>query len=330
MVVPFRGEPYNIKHLKVMGDIGQVVPQTWDLRNPDTIYEAVKHSNLVVNLVSQKSDSRHFKMDAVNVDGARLIAKVSREAGVERFVHVSTANHNVDSSSSWIRTKSQGENEVRDIFPSASIVRPTVMFGLEDSLLTRQAELVRFSPVFPIYKPDRQIQPVWNDDVARAILEIAANDKTAGKVYELAGPDVWTQRELSEFIFELLYHKPIVVDNQTILDFALKHYAQFALTVHRNPRWTPEILEQMRYDNVLQSTGLPADGSALRPFGFEDLGIPTDELTSIRRFAINVVRMYRRVHRYDANVQDSWIHPAHYKAHTANVSPQPLKRANSE
>lgn len=329
MVIPYRGEPYNIKHLKVMGDIGQVATQTWDLRNPDTIYDAVKHSNLVVNLVAQKKDSRHFTMDSVNVDGAKLIAKIAREAGVERFVHVSTASYDPSSSSAWIRSKSEGENEVRSIFPSATIVRPTEMFGLEDTLLTRPAELIRFAPVFPMYKPERQIQPIWVDDVARGILEIAANDKTAGKVYEMAGPDVWTQRELYEFLFELLYHKPLVVDNQTIVEFAIQNYAKFATTVHRNPRWTPEILEQLKYDNIATSGPL-ADGSAALPLNMDDLGIINDELTSIRRYAINVVRMFRRVHRYDANVQDSWVHPATYKAHSANVQPQNLKRANNE
>lgn len=329
MVVPFRGEPYNIKHLKVMGDIGQVATQTWDLRNPDTIYNAVKHSNLVINLVSQKKDSRNFKMDSVNIDGAKLIAKISREAGVERYIHVSTAAYDPESSSHWIRSKSLGENEVRATFPSATIVRPTEMFGLEDTLLTRPAELIRYAPVFPMYKPDRQIQPIWVDDVARGILEVAANDRTAGKVYEMAGPDVWTHRELYEFLFELLYHKPIVVDNETILEFALQHYAKFASTVHRNPRWTPEILQQLQFDNIARSPTI-ADGSPTAPFNMDDLGIINDELTSVRRYAINVVRMFRRVHRYDANVQDSWVHPAHYKAHSANAQPQNLKRANNQ
>ena len=327
MVIPYRGEPYNVKHLRVMGDIGQVVPQTWDLRNPDTIYNAVKHSNLVVNLVAQKADSRHFKMDSVNVDGARLIAKIAREAGVERFIHVSTANHNVDSSSAWIRSKSQGENEVRSVFPSATIVRPTDMFGLEDSLLTRPAELIRYSPVFPMYKPDRQIQPVWTDDVARAILEIAAFDESAGKIFELGGPEVYTQRELYELLFELLYHQPKVLDNQQILDFILKRYAKFAHAIHRNPRWTPETLEQLQYDNIIKPSAQIADGTHENPFHFEDLGIPTDELTTLRRYAINVVRMYRRVHRYDANVQDSWIHPQSYKPNSQNIQPLNIKRA---
>jgi NADH dehydrogenase (ubiquinone) 1 alpha subcomplex subunit 9 len=300
MVVPFRGEPYNVKHLKVMGDIGQVVPKEFDLRNPDTIYEAVKHSHLVVNLVAQKSDTRHFTMESVNVDGARLIAKIAREAGVERLVHVSTAGYNPHSISEWIRTKSQGEDAVREIFPAATIVRPTAMFGIEDTLLTRPAELIRFSPIFPMYKPDRLIQPVWSDDVARAILEIAANDETAGKVYELGGSEIWSHRELYEFLFEILYHKPYVLENP---DFLVELYAKIVAVAHRNPRWTPEIIDQLQFNNLVNP----------RALGFADLGIESDELTTLRRYAINVVRHFRRVDRYEGNVEDTWIHPASYK-----------------
>jgi NADH dehydrogenase (ubiquinone) 1 alpha subcomplex subunit 9 len=317
MVVPFRGEPYNIKHLKVMGDIGQLVPKIWDLRDPDTIYEAVKHSNLVINLVSQKHDSRHFKMESVNIDGARLIAKISREAGVERFVHVSTAGYNKHSISEWIRSKSLGEDAVREIFPAATIVRPTSMFGIEDTLLTRPAELIRYAPIFPMYKPDRRIQPVWVDDVARGILEISANDRTSGKVYELGGPNIWAQREFYEYLFEILYNKPYVLENPDLL---VEAYAKIAYHIHRNPRFTPELLDQMAYDNVVSPKSL----------GFEDLGIPQDELTTIRRYALNVVRMYRRVHRYDSNMQDSWIHPTAYKGHSTHQMPNDLNRIKSQ
>jgi NADH dehydrogenase (ubiquinone) 1 alpha subcomplex subunit 9 len=306
MVIPFRGEPYNVKHLKVTGDIGQVVPQLWDLRDPDTIYESVKHSNLVVNLCAQTADTRHFTMESVNIDGARLIAKVAREAGVERFIHVSAAGANKHSLSAWLRTKALGEEAVKDVFPAATIVRPTTMFGYDSPFLTRPAELIRHSPVFPMYKPDRLIQPVYADDVARAILEIAANDETAGKTYSLAGPEVWSQREFAEYLFEILYHKPTVLEN---VDKFVELYAKFFSKIHRNPRWTPEALDQQLYDNIAEQDKL----------GFADLGIATDELTSLRRFAINVVRMYRRSFRYDANIKDSWISPPTYKGQRAAV-----------
>lgn len=307
MVVPFRGEPYNVKHLKVMGDIGQVVPQLWDIRNPDSIYEALKHSNLVINLVAQKNDTRNYTMQSVNVDGAKLIAKIAREAGVERYVHVSTAGYNKFSVSEWIRTKSEGEAAVREVFPAATIVRPTSLFGIEDTLLTRPSELIRYSPVFPMYKPDRRMQPVWVDDVARGILEIAANDQTSGKVYELGGPDVWTHRQFYEYLFEILLHRPTVIENP---DFLVDLYAKVVSKIHRNPRFTPELLEQLQYDNVV------AEGA----LGFEDLGIPQDELTGIRRYALNAIRMFRRANRYDAVLKDSWVHPKAPKTSPSGVA----------
>lgn len=301
-VLPFRGEEYNMSHLKVLGDIGQNVPQLWDLRDPDSIYEAVKHSNLVVNLVAQQTHTRHFNMNDVNIDGARLIARIAREAGVERFIHVSTAGYNIHSCSEWIRSKSLGEQAVREIFPSATIIRPTTMFGIDDTLLTRPAELFRFSPVFPVYRPDRKIQPIWVDDVARAILETAADDNAAGKVFEIGGPEVMTQRQLYEFLSEILYERPQFVEGP-VVEWFVQQYAKFWSKIHRNPRWTPHGLEMQDYDNIVTGT---------QP-GFEEIGIGQDELTSVRRYALNVVRQFRHTERYDNDLQETWVHPPTYK-----------------
>lgn len=282
-----------------MGDIGQIAFQNLDLRDPDTIYESIRHSNLVINLIAQKADSRNFTMESVNVDGSRLIAKICREARVERLIHVSTSLYNSNSLSEWARTKSDGEKAVLEVFPKATILRPTVFFGSEDTFLSRPSQIIRWSSIYPILRPKRKLQPVHVDDVARAILEASANPNTVGKIYELGGPNILTQGELIEFLKKILYlNRPVV----EIPDWIALKYAKLLYKYHRNPRMVPDDIEQSKYDLVTNPEAL----------SFPDLGIETDELLSIQKSALGIVRVYRNP-LYFENTNDDWQHPPKYK-----------------
>lgn len=103
-----------------MGDLGQIVPMRWDIRDKDSIREAMKHSNVVINLVGQmcgalamprlllilnRWDTRNFTMSDVNIEGARRIAEVANELNVARYIHVSCLTVNTPSESDYVRTK---------------------------------------------------------------------------------------------------------------------------------------------------------------------------------------------------------------------------------
>lgn len=75
-----------------MGDLGQVLFHPFELKDEDSIRQAVKYSNVVINLVGRDWETKNFSFDDVNVKGARRLARISREMGVERFIHVSALN----------------------------------------------------------------------------------------------------------------------------------------------------------------------------------------------------------------------------------------------
>jgi len=156
VVVPYRGDETKYSHLKVMGDIGQIVPRLWDIRNPDSIYESVKHSDIVINLLGSRWDTRNFKLEDVNIDGAKKIADISKAAGVERLIHISTAEYDVNSDCKWVRTKSIGEDAVRESFPGVTVLRPTKFFGSEDSFTVHMAHRMKYWPVYPLIYPNRK------------------------------------------------------------------------------------------------------------------------------------------------------------------------------
>lgn len=156
VVIPFRGDEYVYNHLKVMGDLGQIIPIPWDIRDPDTIYEAVKHSDAVVNLTSAKWPTRNFSLEDVNIKGAKRIADISRAAGVKRLIHLSIAGTDVDSDCNFLRTKSIGEEQVKEAFPSATILKPTILCGMEDLFTVKIAYQMRYWPIVPLLYPERK------------------------------------------------------------------------------------------------------------------------------------------------------------------------------
>jgi len=132
VVIPYRGEEKSYNHLKVMGDLGQIIPLKWDLKDKDSIRNAAKYSNVIINLVGSRYDTRNFTLYDVHVDGAKRIAEVAKELKVDKFIHVSALGASLEASSDWLKSKAEGELAVKSVYPDVTIIRPATMFGARD------------------------------------------------------------------------------------------------------------------------------------------------------------------------------------------------------
>lgn len=92
LIIPYRGDAYYVKDLKLVGDLGQVLFQPYHLQDDESIRKAIKYSNVVINLVGRDWETKNFKFNDVHVEGARRIARISREMGIERLIHLSALN----------------------------------------------------------------------------------------------------------------------------------------------------------------------------------------------------------------------------------------------
>ena len=171
-----------------------------DIGDDASIRSADEGAFGVVNAVSLYVERKDQTFHSLHVEAAGRLARLSHEAGVARFVHVSGIGADPASPSSYIRARGDGENAVRAAFPSATIVRSAVMFGKDDAFLMPLAALLRRFPVFPLFGTgDTRLQPVHVEDAAEAIARIIASDAPAS-FYELAGLRVWTYEELLQAI----------------------------------------------------------------------------------------------------------------------------------
>nr|CAG8630421.1 2574_t:CDS:10 [Entrophospora candida] len=201
VVIPYRDEN-DKRFLKVTGDLGQIVPLEFDLRNKETISEAVRHSDIVYNLIGRDYETKNFSYEKVNVQGAAIIAEVCREEGVDRLVHVSALNADINSQSEFFKTKALGENAVREIFPDVTIVRPSIVFGYEDRFLNRMGVLDKFE--LTVNKGKTRFRPVNVLDVAHALELMLKDESTIGQTYELFGPTEYTMNQLYDIADEIL------------------------------------------------------------------------------------------------------------------------------
>ena len=166
-----------------------------------TIAQAVRDSDAVVNAVGLYVEHGEATFQAVHVDGAQEVARAAREAGIPRLVHVSGIGADVNSESSYVRSRALGERAVREACPKAIILRPSVLFGRGDALFRSLAAIMRISPVFPLFGDgSTRLQPVFVGDVAEAVVKAVGSPSTSGKVYELGGPRVYRYKELVELV----------------------------------------------------------------------------------------------------------------------------------
>lgn len=239
-----------------------------DVRDPAPVAAAVAGVDAVVNAVSAYVEKRGVTFESVHVQGARTLALAAAAAGVARLVLVSGIGADADSGSRYIRARGCGEAAVRQAFPGATIVRPSAMFGPGDALFGTLADIVRLLPVVPLIGGGRtRLQPVYVEDVAEAIGRILADPGSAGRTYELAGPGVYTLRELVSFALRILDKRRLLVP----LPFTLAEIqARLFEFLPRAPLTTAQV-ELLRADNL-------ASGAAP---GFRELDIQPKALEEI-------------------------------------------------
>lgn len=258
-------------YLQPSGKVGQVHTIQANLRYPASVEAAVRDSDVVINLVGILAESGGQTFDAVQAKGAETIAKAAAAVGA-RMIHVSAIGADAGSPSRYAKAKAAGEAAVMAAVPSATIFRPSVMFGPEDQFTNRFAALARLSPVLPLIGGNTRMQPVYVGDVATAIADAVDGKAKAGATYELGGPEVLTMREIIEAIVEIANRKPRLVPlsfGLARLNAAFLQFAPGALKL------TPDQVTLLERDNVV------SDAAKAAGLTLEGLGIAAASLEAI-------------------------------------------------
>ena len=255
-------DPRKAYAIQPLGQVGQFGFVRADIADRERVENAVRGATAVVNLCGVFGKA----MRAVHVDGARNVADAAAAEGVKSLVHISAIGADANSPADYGRTKAQGEEAVRKAFPTATIVRPSLVFGPEDELTNRFAGLARL-PFLPVIAATRKFQPVYVRDLAKAIARAALEPRAhAGKTYELGGPQVLTMTELHRAILELTGQKPEIVELPDLFGSLLSKFGWLPGAPLTRDQWL-----------MLQRDNVAAKGAP----GLEAFGIQPTPLASV-------------------------------------------------
>ena len=200
-------DPRNSYFIQPLSQVGQLGVVKADVRDPASVKRALEAASAVINLTGVFGR----QMWGVHVEGAENVAKAAREEGCAALVHMSAIGADPESASNYGRTKAEGEAAVRKAFPKSTIVRPSLVFGPEDTLTNRFAAMAHL-PFLPVIAAKRAFQPVYVDDLARAIAKAALEPQShGGKTYEIGGPQRLTMLELHRAILDITGQSPEIV-----------------------------------------------------------------------------------------------------------------------
>jgi NADH dehydrogenase len=200
-------DPRNSYFIQPLAQVGQFGFVQADVRKPESVRKALRGACAAVNLVGAFGR----QMRGVHVEGARNISMAAGEAGAEALVHVSAIGADPKSASDYGRTKAEGELAVREAFPAAAIIRPSLVFGPEDELTNRFAAMARL-PFLPVIAAKRNFQPVSVRDLGQAIAMAALDpQRFGGQTYEIGGPQRMSMVELHRAILEITGQKPEIM-----------------------------------------------------------------------------------------------------------------------
>ncbi|MEE9379803.1 MAG: complex I NDUFA9 subunit family protein [Hyphomonadaceae bacterium] len=275
---------------RLAGAPGWVDIMQVNVGNVPSIERALEGADAAVNLVGILHERGNQKFAKVQRDGAANIAQAAAKLGVPRLVHVSAIGADAQSDARYARTKGEGEALVREAMPSAVILRPSAVFGPEDTFFNRFAGLARSAPILPAIGGGKtRLQPLYAGDMANAIAAAVEQVEASGQAYELGGPRTYSMNEIFDFITKTI-DRPrlkmplpmLIAQPLGYLLGGLWHYVPpFSWGFVGEPPLTGNQVQMLRADNVVSEGTL----------GMSDLGLT--ELESVESIVPSYLWRFR-------------------------------------
>lgn len=251
--------------VRLAGPPGWVDVVQANIRDRASLERALDGADAVVNLVGILFEHASQTFESEHASGGALLAEVAKEKGIKRFVQISAIGANPDSRSPYGRSKAAAEAAIREVSPSAVILRPSIVFGPEDQFFNRFANMARFAPFMPAIGGGKtRFQPVYAGDVAAAIAGAVEREDAAGKTFELGGPRSYSFNELYDIILKIIdrprFKIPlpffIMRPAAYIAGAVWRYVPPFSWGLFGGPPITGSQVEMLAYDNVVAEGAL--------------------------------------------------------------------------
>ena len=276
LVQTLAGQGYRIRigvrrpdlagHLQPLGGVGQIMPVQVNVRFPASIKSACQDADVVINLTGILSESGAQSFESVHQFGAQAVASAAAQAGVKKLIHLSAIGADENAASEYGSSKAIGEKLVKKAFAGATIIRPSIIFGSKDGFFNKIADLARFSLILPLIGGGTtKIQPVFVGDVVKAISIIVNTDQLNGTIVELGGPQIFSLKELMDFVIKTTERKRILLP----IPWTIAKAIGSVLGVLPYGLLTRDQVLMLEVDNIVselaQKQGRTLDGLGIKP-----------------------------------------------------------------
>ncbi len=259
-------DPEAALFLKPMGAPGQIVPVGVSVTDDAGVAAVVSGAEVVINLVGILHETRKATFKAIQGEAPGRIGRAAAASGARALVQLSAIGADPTSPSAYARTKAEGEQTVREAFPAATVLRPSIVFGPEDAFFNRFAALAQFFPALPLYGGgETKFQPVYVGDVADAVMAALDRADAAGRTYELGGPRVYSFRELLDAILRLTGRRRLLLP----LPWSVGRLQARFFELLPNPPLTRDQLLLLQTDNVVAPGALTLADLGILPKAVE-------------------------------------------------------------
>jgi len=271
-------------HLQPLGRVGQIHAVAANLRYPGSVEAAARDADIVINLVGILFEHGRQRFDAVHAFGAEAVALAAGAFGAQ-LIHVSAIGADPDSPSRYGRSKAMGEKLALAAMPSATILRPSILFGPEDDFFNKFAALARIAPALPLVGGgNTRFQPVFAGDVAAAVLAAIDRPQTGGAIYELGGLEVMSFKALMQYVLATIERRRLLVPIPFGLARMMAAFLQLPTkVVGTKPLLTQDQVDLLLRHNVVSEEAKNA-GRTLAGLGIEPVAMDAIVPTYLWRF----------------------------------------------
>lgn len=259
-------------YLQPLGNPGQIMMVQANVRYPASLAAACEGAYAVINLTGVLYSAGAQSFDAVHAVGAESSARAARNARARLFIQMSAIGADPGSPAQYARSKADGERRAREQFPGTIILRPSIVFGPEDSFFNRFAGMARFAPFLPLIGGgETKFAPVFAGDIGEAVARLVDRGEADGKTYEFGGPEVLSFRQLMQFTLDTIERKRLLVN----VPWGLAKLQAAVLGLLPKPLLTLDQVELLKTDNVVSAEARreqrTLEGLGITPQGIEGI-----------------------------------------------------------
>ena len=234
--------------IKTQGNAGYIDIVEANIYDEKKIRDLFKKADICINLIGilfeKKRGNTFYNIHTVFPS---LLAKLSQEYKLKNFIHLSALGINDAKDSKYAKSKLDGEKNILNSFPLATILRPSIVYSVDDNFTTNFMTLLSRLPVFPLYYSGKtKFTPIHCSDLTDVIYHIISNNINSN-IIECVGPEVITFKNILERLLKLINKKTFLLPTPLpIASISAKMFQLFP-----NPLLTEDQLRLLKYDNIL-------------------------------------------------------------------------------